>query len=120
MLTAIFMLALGAAQAGPAPAFESDNDTSREVAYETIAAGDMARAIANLERARAENPGDPALLINLGAAYAATGDLARAEECYRQAIASEDRYELELADGQWVDSRRAARMALVSLENHRN
>lgn len=120
MLTAVFVAALAMTQAGPAPAFESDNDTTREVAYESITAGDMAQAIASLEAARAENPDDPALLINLGAAYAATGDFARAEECYRQAIASEDRYDLELADGQWVDSRSAARMALVSLETRAN
>ncbi len=120
MLTAVFMAAMAAAQAAPAPAFESDNQTTREVAYESIAAGDMAQAIARLEAARAENPGDPALLINLGAAYAATGDYARAEECYRQAIASEDRYDLELADGQWVDSRNAARMALLTLEGRAN
>lgn len=114
------LAALAVAQAAPAPAFESDTTATGDIAHESIAAGNMAEAIARLESARAENPGDPALLINLGAAYAASGDYARAEECYRQAIASNDRYDLELADGRWVDSRRAARLALVSLEHRAN
>ncbi|WAT17550.1 tetratricopeptide repeat protein [Aurantiacibacter sp. MUD11] len=108
---------LMAAQMGPTATMVEQESETRDVAYESVAAGDMQTAIANLEAARAENPGDPALLINLGAAYAATGDFARAEEAYRAAIASNDRYELELADGQWIDSRRAARLALLSLEN---
>ena len=35
---------------------------------------------------------------------------------YRAAIASPDRYDLQLADGRWMDSRAAARLAAASLE----
>ena len=111
-------LALGAllaAQAGPA-ILTDDAITETSVAYEQLAAGETQAAIARLEAARTENPDDPALLINLGSAYAQAGNRERAAECYRAAIASDVRYRLELADGSWVDSRHAARVALASLE----
>jgi Flp pilus assembly protein TadD len=89
----------------------------QEVAYDSLAAGDAREAVANLEALRAENPSDPALLINLGSAYAQLGDVARAEACFREAADSETRYSLELADGSWVDSRRAAQTALRQLRD---
>ena len=92
---------------------------SQDVAYETLAAGEAQQAIANLEALRADNPGDPALLINLGSAYAELGDATKAAEYYRAAAESDIRYQLELADGSWVDSRRAARTALRNLEASR-
>lgn len=91
----------------------------REVAYEELSQGDAQAAVAALEALRADNPHDPALLINLGAAYQSLGDLARAEDAYRAAAGSEIRYQMELADGSWVDSRRAARSALRALEQSR-
>lgn len=59
---------------------------------------------------------DPATLINLGAAYAKIGQKDRALAMYRAAIASPDRYDLQLADGRWMDSRAAARLAAAPLE----
>lgn len=91
----------------------------REVAYEELSQGDAQAAVTALEALRADNPNDPALLINLGAAYQTLGDLARAEAAYRAAAGSEIRYQMELADGSWVDSRRAARSALRALEQSR-
>lgn len=93
-----------------------DGAEQTDAAYEQLANGETRAAITRLEAALAENPGDPALLINLGSAYAETGDLDRAAAAYRAAADSEDRYRLELADGQWVDSRTAARRALQTLE----
>lgn len=110
--TAILMIA----QVGPTAATTPPDIETRDVQYETIVSGETREAIAQLEQARAENPEDPALLINLGAAYAAIGEYRLAEQAYRDAIASDDRYELELANGDWIDSRRAARLALLSLE----
>ena len=97
---------------------DSEGLEVREVAYGALSAGEARDAVQVLEALRVENPNDPALLINLGSAYAALGDIARAEECYREAETSEIRYQLELADGTWVDSRRAARMALRNLESN--
>ena len=39
-----------------------------------------------------------------------------ARDAFRGAIASDDRYRVQLADGSWEDSRRVARLALESLD----
>ncbi len=120
MLANLIMGAVLFAQAGSmAVVDEPAGLEQHDVAYEALAAGEARAAVTALEALRGENPGDPALLINLGSAYAELGDLDRAEECFRQASASDIRYELELADGSWVDSRRAARSALLDLEQSR-
>ncbi len=114
-MIAILAASLLLAQASTATLY-SDNAEQTDASYEQLAAGEAQAAIVRLEAALAENPGDPALLINLGSAYAETGDLDRAANAYRAAESSEERYRLELADGQWVDSRTAARRALQTLE----
>ena len=81
-----------------------------------LAAGQTENAITSLEASLRETPGDPALLINLGTAYARAGRMNEARTAFREAIASEDRYRVELADGSWEDSRRVARLALESLD----
>lgn len=113
MMTALSVLLL--AQTGPIAAAEQTNVTT-DAAYEQISTGETAEAIVLLEAALADNPDDPALLINLGSAYSEMGELDRAAEYYRAAASSDVRYRLELADGEWVDSRRAARLALLRLE----
>lgn len=85
-----------------------------DVAYEDLAAGRSEAAVNKLEAAGASRSGDPATLINLGTAYAAVGRTDQAIAAYR-AAADGDRYQLELADGSWVDSRVAARTALSRL-----
>lgn len=87
----------------------------KQVAYEALVEGANDRAAADLETRLRQEPGDPATLINLGAAYARLGQRERAADAYRNAADSRTRYSLELADGRWVDSRRAARIALTSL-----
>lgn len=87
-----------------------------DVAYEELAAGRTEGAIASLEASLKETPGDPALLINLGTAYARAGRMEEARDAFRAAIAAEDRYRVQLADGSWEDSRRIARLALDSLD----
>lgn len=87
-----------------------------DAAYEELAAGEVGTAIVHLEREVARNPDNPALLINLGAAYAREGRLADARGAYQAAVAVKDRYKLQLADGSWADSRLLARNALVSLD----
>jgi len=103
------------AQAGSAASLDNSAQDS-DVAYAQLVAGETQAAITRLEAVLAENPGDPAILINLGSAYVELGDLDRAAAAYQAAASSEDRYLLELADGQWVDSRTAARRALQTLE----
>ncbi|HUD30726.1 MAG TPA: hypothetical protein VMQ93_17810 [Novosphingobium sp.] len=86
-----------------------------DVAYQELAAGQSQEAVRKLEAGGAAQSNDPAALINLGAAYARAGMADKALAAYRAAVASPERYDLELADGSWVDSRVAARMALRSM-----
>ena len=106
----------GAAQLTSTPGAEPATIEQREVAYEVIAAGRADDAIRALESQLTQEPDDPALLINLGAAYARRGDAERAVRAFEAAIASDTRYELELADGSWADSRQAARRALETVQ----
>ena len=62
---------------------------------------------------------DPSRLINLGTAYARLGRTADAAIAYRSAIDSPIRYDLELANGDFMDSRWAARTALARLDQGR-
>lgn len=87
-----------------------------DVAYTELARGDAVGAIERIRANRDIAADDPAALINLGAAHARMGKWRKAEKAFRAAIASPERYELELADGSWMDSRRAARMAIGNLQ----
>ena len=87
-----------------------------EAAYEQLAAGENEGAIERLEAALEQTPGDPALLINLGTAYAREGRMDEARDAFRDAIAAQDRYRVQLPDGSWEDSRKVARLALDSLD----
>ena len=78
--------------------------------------GTTDEAIRVIEARLATDPDDPALLINLGAAYARRGDTARAAAAFQAAFDSDTHYELELADGTWTDSRKAARRALAGMQ----
>ena len=86
------------------------------MAYEELSNGQAAEAAVSLEASLRRDPRDPATLINLGTAYAQLGDGARAAQAFRSALTSGTRYELELADGTWNDSRAVARRALDMLD----
>ncbi|GGD51939.1 hypothetical protein [Croceicoccus pelagius] len=103
-MAATFILATVLAAGAPAAA------DSVDVAYDAMMQGKHEVAIEKLE-----GTDDAARLINLGAAYAAEGRVLDARAAYEKAAFAE-RYELETADGQWVDSRVLARQALASLD----
>lgn len=86
-----------------------------DVAYEELRAGKNEEAVNKLQHNGAAQSGDPAALINLGTAYAREGMADKALASYRAAIDSPQRYDLELADGSWMDSRWAARRAVKNL-----
>ncbi|MFC0202696.1 hypothetical protein [Novosphingobium soli] len=86
-----------------------------DVAYAELSAGQPQEAVRKLEAGGAPRSDDPAVLINLGAAYARAGQADKALAAYRAAVATPVRYDLELADGTWVDSRIAARQALRNM-----
>jgi Flp pilus assembly protein TadD len=108
--------ALVLAQAAQVGGFDEAAPASADVAYDQLAAGQTESAIVLLEASLEETPGDPSLLINLGTAYARAGRMEEARGAFRAAIAAEDRYRVQLADGSWEDSRRVARLALDSLD----
>jgi len=86
-----------------------------DVAYAEMMARQNSQAIERIRATGLDRAGDPAALINLGTAYARLGNRQGALDCYKSAIISQDRYDLELADGRWMDSRAAARLAVAKL-----
>lgn len=109
-LSALILAAAAASQPIPAPVLAEVSD----VAYSELAAGDANAAVRKLEESGGTS--DPAVLINLGTAYARQGATDKALAAYRAAIASSERYDLELADSSWMDSREVARTALSKLQ----
>ena len=115
MATAFLISAALASMMPPVILPEAGNATQVEAAYSAMAEGRTADAINKLKANRAKQAGEPAQLINLGTAYARTGNTAQARNQFEAALISKTRYDLELADGSWVDSREAARLALANL-----
>lgn len=83
-----------------------------DVAYPEILRGDNQAAMEKLYEKRLASREDPAVLINLGTVYKRLGYVAHSQEAFRAALTSSDRYQLELASGEWMDSRDIARLAL--------
>ena len=115
-MTATALLAAAIlAQSAFSLALEPAAPEQTDVGFEALARGAPEEAIARIEANSALASDDPAALINLGNAYAQLGETDKALRHYRAAVDSRTRYDLELADGRWMDSRRAAREALNDL-----
>jgi hypothetical protein len=100
------------------PALSAGNETGIEtvaVAFDALKSGENDRAIRQILAEESADPGDPARMINLGTAYARIGRTKEAAALFRAVMRSEERYALELADGQWIDSKEAAQRALARL-----
>ncbi len=117
MYATILLAAALNSQAPAALAPENFSGDTVEVGYEELAQGNAKAAIETIQSSRDFDSRDPATLINLGNAYAQLGQVDKALTHYRAAVNSDMRYELELADGQWMDSRVAARKALSALQS---
>ncbi len=111
-LTALF--AATAAFAQPVEVAASE-PTDEGLAAVSLLAGESVRAIAMLQSELEQYPNDPALLINLGIAYAQAGNEAEARTAFRAAIAVRDSLDLETADGTTTESRLLARRAIAML-----
>ena len=118
MSVTLFAMALMAAtpQAADTGAALASVGESGELAAQTLAAGREDEALAVLQRASAADPHDPAVLINLGIAYAHKGDDAKARAAFVAALTCHEVVELDTADGSATDSRRLARKALRMLD----
>lgn len=115
-MTATLILAslMFAQAAQPAITVESTPDRL-DVGYRELVQQRPADAIERIAANRSLEADDPAALINLGTAKARLGDKSAAVDHYRAAIVSRQRYDLELSDGAWMDSRAAARLAIRML-----
>ena len=83
-----------------------------DVGYEQLAHGRPDLAIERIRANRSLSANDPAALINLGTAHVRMGRPKEAQTFFIAAITSSEPLDLELADGRWMNSRRAARIAL--------
>lgn len=90
-----------------------------EVGYHELLGNRPADAIARIHSNDGLEPDEPAALINLGTAHARLGQTSLARRYYNAAILSGNRYDLELADGRWMDSRAAARLAISMMAEGR-
>ena len=87
-----------------------------DVGYRELVADQPAEAIRRIDANPQLAADDPVALLNRGTALARLGDKAAARDSFMAALASRDRYDLELRDGTWLDSRAAARKAVQMLE----
>lgn len=103
--------------AAPVLTVEADLDRLNrvDVGYTELMEGRPKAAIERIEANRDIAPDDPAAHINLAAAHARLGHMDIAKRHYLAAIASRTVYEVELADGRWMDTRRAARLGAEGL-----
>lgn len=81
-----------------------------EVGYAALSRGNPAEAIATIASA-GSNQNDPVVLINLAAANAKLGHIQEARRLLQSARTAPDRFDVQLSDGRWMDSREAARLA---------
>jgi len=113
-MSAILMAGLFLAQS--ATITVEANRPAAEIGYRELSAGDPAQAERRIREQRGDMADDPAALINLGSAQARLGDRKAARNSYVAALSSRQRYDLELSDGSWLDSRAAARLAVRMLD----
>lgn len=89
-----------------------------DIGFRELAAGHPTEAIKRIDANRAEDANDPAALINRGSALARLGDRDSARASFTAALSSRERYDVELSDGRWLDSRSAARLAIRMLKDN--
>jgi hypothetical protein len=106
----ISVLALAQAAVAENPATPAPETV--DVAFAELTQGRSQDAITRILANKSIESDDPAALINLGTAHLRMGRQRDAQGYYMAALASESRYDLQLADGRWMDSRRAARLAV--------
>jgi Flp pilus assembly protein TadD len=110
----VVVSATGVAQAEPVLTGEVAYP-QKAIGYEALVAGDSERAISDMLAGNVSRH-DPAYLLNLGQAYARSGDVAKARELFRMAARKRDSVDLVLADGRVMNSKLAARQALATVQ----
>ncbi|MFN3989531.1 MAG: tetratricopeptide repeat protein [Erythrobacter sp.] len=119
MFLAALALAFGVpvqAQAATMPAPIPGVEWPNDLAVAPLMARRTDEAIAILEQSRLSDPEDPAVLINLGIAYAQSGREAEARALFNAALAKRVEFDLAISSGQVTDSRQLARRAIRMLD----
>lgn len=88
-----------------------------DVASDELIAQRNEAAIMRIEANDRLDRDDPARLINLGIAHAREGRVREARRMFREVAGSDTALRLELAGGEWIDSRDLARRALRMLDH---
>ncbi len=104
----------------PAVAAEAQGEigyANGALGYDALVAGDNHTALQQLEAADGVHENDPARLINLGQAYARTGRSGDAARMFMAAMNSNRSFDVLLADGSVMNSRKAAEAALNRLND---
>jgi Flp pilus assembly protein TadD len=118
MFLAALALSLGASAqaAAPVPATTPGIEWPSDLAVAPLMAHRTAEAIAILKQSHLSNPEDPAVMINLGIAYAQSGQEAEARALFDAALTKRAEFDLAISSGQVTDSRQLARRAIRMLE----
>lgn len=109
-VTLLALSLMGAA--APAAATPAAAAAEPMLAADILVAGRHGEAIKRLERELSFEPWNPALLINLGVAYAEAGDVARAREALRDAAGASRPMQVVTLDGTQTDTWTVARRGL--------
>lgn len=111
----VVVLALAASGAWAQTPADRQGIERGTLGYDALMSNDNAGALRQLLADRsAQN--DPARLINIGRAHARLGDKAKARKAFEAAAKSTEEVDLVLADGSIMGSRKAALLALKSLD----
>lgn len=95
----------------------SGPDQGYDIGFEELARGDDRAALEAIENCKELPENDPARQINHAIALARVGEYDAARERFTDAARNADRFELETASGEWVDSRVLARRGIAMLED---
>ena len=116
LILATAFAASTAAAPAPAPIAVEARMERIDVGYTELSEGRNSEALARIQASLEANSQDPAALIILAAAYSRLGRISEARTALEAAAASPERFDLQLADGRWLDSRQAAKLARTRLQ----
>ncbi len=116
-IASIFAVTFAHTIAAPVSAQTAEIGYERgSLGFEALMANQNDAALRQLLSDKSVAPNDPARLINLGSAYARLGDKAKARNAFEAAANCKEEFDLVLSNGTVMNSRKAALLALKSLE----
>ena len=116
ILSAALVSAMGMSSAAYAQSQNAEIGYERgSLGFEALMANDNHRALNQILTDKSTAPNDPARLINLGRAHARLGDKEKARQAFLAAANCKEEFDLVLSNGQIMNSRKVAALALKSL-----